>query len=280
MSVDREVLGRGLDHLLGKPSAKQKEAPKENRVLQLSVEQVHPDPNQPRKYFDEQGIKELAFSIKTQGLLQPILVFQTAEGKYQIIAGERRWRAVQKLGWSRVPAILKKDSKEDQRFVLALVENLQRRDLNPMEEARSFKWLTEHQGWSQKKLAEEMGRDRSSIANTLRLFHLHPDAQNLLSKNKISMSIAKLLLQEESLERQKILARKACQEQWTVKELEKKINKRTERKKETPFWMQEGCLRLSTKWGANVSARLQKKGASVTLSFSNEQSLKEFLNHE
>ena len=277
MSTDREVLGRGLDHLLGKSSVQKKEAPKENRVLQLSVEQVHPDPNQPRKYFDEQGISELAFSIKQQGLLQPILVSKRTDGDYQIIAGERRWRAVQKLGWARVPALIKKDSKEDQRFILALVENLQRRDLNPMEEALSFKWLIEHQGWSQKKLAEEMGRDRSSIANSLRLFHLHPEAQALLSKNKISMSIAKLLLQEESQERQKILARKACQEQWTVKELEKKINKRTERKKEIPFWVQEACLRLSTKWGAHVSARLQKKGASVILSFSDQQKLKEFL---
>ncbi len=280
MSVDRQVLGRGLDHLLGKTNDKKKEALSENKVLQVSIEKVHPDPHQPRKYFDEQSLKDLAFSIKEQGLLQPILVFQKSDGEYQIIVGERRWRAVQKLGWSRIPVLLKLDKKADQRLVLALVENLQRRDLNSIEEARSFQWLIEHQSWSQKQLAEKMGRDRSSISNTLRLLHLHPEAQLLLSKNKISLSIAKLLLQEESQERQKLLARKAFQEQWTVKELEKKVNKRIEKKIEIPFWLQERCLYFSKRWNAHVNAKLRKNGASLTFNFSSEKELKEFLGYE
>ena len=280
MSLDREVLGRGLDHLLGKTNEKQKVSPDENKILQIGIEKIHPDPAQPRKYFDDQGLKDLAFSIKKQGLLQPILVSQRGEGGYQIIAGERRWRAVQKLGWSYIPVLLKSDQKADQRLVLALVENLQRKDLNPIEEARSFKWLIEHQNWSQQKLAEQMGRERSSIANTLRLLHLHPEAQLLLSKNKISFSIAKLLLQEKSQERQKLLARRAYQEQWTVKDLEKTINKNIQKQYNIPFWLQERCLYFSKKWNAHVGARLRKKGGSITFSFSNEKQLREFLNHE
>ena len=280
MSLDRDVLGRGLDHLLGKTN--ETEQPSENTILQVSIEKVHPNSNQPRKYFDEQGLKDLSSSIGKQGLLQPIVVSKTPEGNYQIIAGERRWRAVQKLGWARIPVILKPNPKEEQKLVLALVENLQRKDLNPIEEATSFKWLIEHQKWSQQKVAEEMGRDRSSIANTLRLLQLHPDVQLLLSKNKISFSIAKLLLQEKSQERQKILARKACQEQWTVKDLEKKINKviAEKKKEEIPFWLQERCEALSKKWNAHVHVNLKTNGGSVSLNFSKEEELREFLDHE
>ena len=248
----------------------------------MDIEKIHPNSNQPRKYFDEQGLKDLSSSIDKQGLLQPIVVSKTSEGNYQIIAGERRWRAVQKLGWARIPVILKENPKEEQKLVLALIENLQRKDLNPIEEARSFKWLIEHQKWSQQKIADEMGRDRSSVANTLRLLQLHSEVQLLLSKNKISFSIAKLLLQEKSQERQKILARKTCQEQWTVKDLEKKLNKAsTEKKKRNiPFWLQERCDALSKKWNASVDVRLRKNGGNVSLSFAREKELREFLDHE
>ena len=197
MSPNREVLGRGLDQLLGRTETTTSGS-LENKVLQIAIERIHPDTKQPRRFFDEIALNNLALSIKEQGLLQPILVSKEKDETYKIIVGERRWRAVQKLGWSRIPVLLKNDTKQaDQKMVLALVENLQRQDLNPIEEAYAFRFLLEENNWSQQKLAETMGRDRTSITNTLRLLNLHSDVQKLLSKNKISLSIAKLLLQEK-----------------------------------------------------------------------------------
>ena len=225
MSPDRVVLGRGLDQLLGRTETRSDSSSLENRVLQVPVERIHPDQKQPRRFFDETALNSLAQSIKKEGLLQPILVSKEKDNTYKIIAGERRWRAVQKLGWPRISVLLKKKpNRVDQKMVLALVENLQRQDLNPIEEAYAFQFLLKENGWPQQKLAETVGKDRSSIANTLRLLNLHSEVQKLLSKNKISLSIAKLLLQEKSLEKQAVLAKKAVQTKLTVRELEKKTS--------------------------------------------------------
>ena len=281
MSPDRVVLGRGLDQLLGRTETRSDFADLENRVLQVPVERIHPDQKQPRRFFDETALNSLASSIKKEGLLQPILVSKEKDNTYKIIAGERRWRAVQKLGWPRIPVLLKKKPKQaDQKMVLALVENLQRQDLNPIETAYAFRFLLEDNGWSQQKLAETMGKDRSSIANILRLLHLHPEVQKLLSKNKISLSIAKLLLQEKSLEKQAILAKKAAQTKLTVRDVEKKLQSGFIKNKEVienPYWLKEACAVLSRKWGVLVQAHKSKKKIKVVLSFSKDEDFKEFI---
>lgn len=282
MSPDRVVLGRGLDQLLGRTETGSADSVDlENRVLKVSVERIHPDPKQPRRFFDETALNNLASSIKKEGLLQPILVSKEEDGAYKIIAGERRWRAVQKLGWPRIPVLLKKKPKQtDQKMVLALVENLQRQDLNPIEEAYAFQFLLKENGWSQQKLAETMGKDRSSIANTLRLLNLHPEVQKLLSKNKISLSIAKLLLQEKSLEKQTILAKKSAQTGWTVRDLEKRLQSSCIKNKkvtETPYWLREVCTALSRKWGLAVQTHQSKNKIKVILSFDKDEDLKEFI---
>ena len=280
MSPDREVLGRGLDQLLGRTEATVSDS-LENKVLQVAIERIHPDTKQPRRFFDETALNNLAVSIKEQGLLQPILVSKEKDGTYKIIAGERRWRAVQKLGWSRIPVLLKNNTKQaDQKMVLALVENLQRQDLNPIEEAYAFRFLLEENNWSQQKLAETMGRDRTSITNTLRLLNLHSDVQKLLSKNKVSLSIAKLLLQEKSLEKQAIWAKKAAQVGLTVRDLEKKLRASTLKNKdivETPYWLREACAVLSKKWGFLVQTHRSKSKTKIILSFNKDEDLKEFI---
>ena len=287
MASERQVLGRGLDQLLGKTqsaSVLDKPSHLENRILQVGIERVQPNPHQPRKFFDPHALKELALSIKEQGLIQPIVVSQKPDGHFIIIAGERRWRAVQQLGWNRIPVIVKDDQgKQEKRAVLALVENLQRRDLNPIEEARAFHWLLNEKGWLQKDLAEITGRDRSTIANTLRLLSLHPEAQKLLEQDKISLSIAKLLLQEKSQEKQKIWARQAYYEKWTVKDLEKKLNEPVRKNKtnipEMPSWLREGCSQWAKKWNLDVTLKPSKTQSKVVISFSDPRQLRDFIDH-
>ena len=289
MPFERQALGRGLDQLLGY-ELKEKQPPRrspslENKVLSVDVEKLKPDPLQPRKFFDEKSIKDLAVSIKEQGLLQPIVAAVGPSGGYTIIAGERRWRAVQQLGWSRIPVLVKqKINSQTRKMTLALVENLQRQNLSPIESAQAFSWLLKTQKWTQQDLADKIGWERSSIANMIRLLSLHPEAQQLLLRNKISFSTAKLLLQEKSLEKQKIWARLASLNRLTVRELEKKIKNSTakeasRRTARPPHWLEEGCLRLSKKWNLDVSIHTSLKKSCLKISFSNPEQLKEFMNH-
>lgn len=293
MTVERQVLGRGLDQLLGRTEQKieQKGASfntggsLENKILQIDIERIQPDPAQPRKYFDNKALEELAQSIKEQGLIQPIVVTKKGEHQYLLIAGERRWRAVQKLGWTRIPTIVRgKEEQQEKRLTLALVENIQRQDLNPMEEAKAFDWLLTEKKWTQQKLAEQIGRERSSIANTLRLLNLHPEVQILLQKNKISISIAKLLLQEKSKEKQKVLARLASQTNMTVQNMEKhlKAANRSLAKQTAPMvasWLEASIERLSKKWKAPLSIKVGNKKTTLTITFTNPEEMKEFFNN-
>ena len=285
MSPERQVLGRGLDELLGR--AEPLDSPPsrlENQILKVDIERVHPNPHQPRRFFDETSLEELALSLKEQGMLQPIVVSENKQGDFLIIAGERRWRAAGKAGWARVPVIVKKDENEQtKRMTMALVENLQREDLNPIESARAFAWLLQTKKWSQQKLAEVIGWDRSSVANTLRLLGLHPEVQKLLGKNRISFSIAKLLLQEKSTEKQRIWARLASQQKLTVRELEQKLkqkeNKHSSFAKEPPLWVQLGCNKLAKKWNLDVALKKGFKKTSIVISFTDPEQIKEFIDH-
>ena len=287
--MDRPVLGRGLDELLGRassPSSSSEKPSSPNTVFQISLERIKPDPLQPRSHFDKKALEELASSLREQGLLQPILVSQEKDGFYKIIAGERRWRAAALAGWQKIPALIKKNEEEQfQKMTTALVENLQRENLNPMEEARAFEWLMTVKNWPQSKIAEIIGKDRSSVANTLRLLQLNPYVQELLSKNKISFSIAKLLLQEKSEEKQKIWARMASQQKLTVRELEEKLKSKPSLKKtskktdDLPLWLKLSCNKISKKWNLDVSLKKGFSKNSIVISFSDPEQLKEFMDH-
>lgn len=170
----------------------QPQAKKDEAVVELELDQIEPNRQQPRKYFDETALEELAVSLKTYGMIQPIVVKKNGE-YYEIIAGERRWRAAKIAGMEKVPVVVKK-WEDAEAFEAALVENLQREDLNPMEEAESYLRLQEEFGLSQEKIAEKVGKSRSAITNSLRLLQLDPRVRNFVVENKLTSGHARTLL--------------------------------------------------------------------------------------
>lgn len=199
-SSKRKSLGRGIGALIpGAPTSSasansflKSSTETEQRVLQIPIEELKRDDEQPRQNFDPAKLEELASSIRTQGIVQPILV-RRDNGIYKIIAGERRWRAAQLAGLKEVPVIVKDLSSQDA-FVIALIENLQRTDLNPIEEAMGYRRLMEEHHLTQEAVAEKVGKDRSSIANALRLLHLPENVKEALISENLSMGHARALL--------------------------------------------------------------------------------------
>ncbi len=192
-----------------------------NRVWSMAIEKVFPNKSQPRKDFNKEPLEELAQSIRTQGIIQPITV-RKKDGGFEIIAGERRWRAAQIAGLQEVPVIIKNVS--DQKVMeLALIENLQREDLNPLEEAMGFQQLLEEYELTQADLAQKVGKSRSSITNSLRILSLPVDVRQMLREGALSIGHAKVLLSIQDPEQQKALAKKSSARQWSVRALEREI---------------------------------------------------------
>jgi ParB family chromosome partitioning protein len=204
----RPALGRGLGALLpSKPAAPAPAAalpgpaaaiPTGGGQREVDIEQVTPNPDQPRKHFDPGALEELAASIRTQGILQPLVVSAAPAGddgrpRYLIVAGERRWRAAQKAGLHRVPVVVK-DVAANERLEVALIENIQRADLNPIEEARAYADLTRLRGYTQDELAARVGKDRSTVSNAMRLLRLPDKVQTLVVQGRLSMGHARALL--------------------------------------------------------------------------------------
>ena len=188
--MEKKALGKGLKALIGEPKEFiRTEIPP---VGSVDIDRIEPNPHQPREDFDEQKLAELIASIKTDGILQPILL-RRAGDKYQIIAGERRWRAARKAGLSSIPAIVR-DAADPEMLKIALIENLQRQDLNPIEEATAYRDLMEHHSLTQESLADYIGKNRSTIANILRLLGLPKKIQAHVSRGTISPGHARALL--------------------------------------------------------------------------------------
>lgn len=227
-------LGKGLGALLSQydreiePEKKQ-EAQTENITkiggaqTELELSKIYPNPNQPRKTFDQKALEELADSIKVHGLIQPIIVNESGD-KYMIIAGERRWRACQMAGLTAVPVIIKHYT-EKQVSEIAIIENLQREDLNPVEVARGIKKLMEEYQLTQEKVAERLGKSRSEIANYNRLLGLDNEVLELVENGKVSFGHAKCLAGLDDREQQIYLAKQVAKSKYTVRELEREISK-------------------------------------------------------
>ena len=210
-------LGRGLGALLGE-AAEGTQEHTNDEVRLISLTQIDPNRAQPRERFDEAALKELAESIRAVGVLQPILVRQTGE-RYEIIAGERRFRASRLAGLDEIPAIVR-DWDEQKRLEAALVENLQRDDLNPVEEAVGVKRLMEAAGLTQERVAERLGKSRPAVANLLRLLTLPEEVQKMLVDGRLSAGHARALVSVEP-SRQTQLANLAVQQGWSVRQLER-----------------------------------------------------------
>jgi ParB family chromosome partitioning protein len=209
-------LGRGLEALLGSVSRDQAQA--SGALRELPVSNVVPNPLQPRTHIDEGELVELTASIEASGLLQPVIV-RPRNGKYELIAGERRWRAVQRLGWPKIPAVVK-EVDDKTLLTLALVENLQRDDLSPIDEAAGYQRLGEEFELAQAEIARLVGRDRSTIANLLRLLKLPDQIKQLIQQDQLSEGHARALLTVTDESHQVDLARQAVEQDWSVRDLE------------------------------------------------------------
>ncbi len=217
MSKDDRRLGKGLAALLGENL----EGTTPDSEAEVELSRIRPNPFQPRGEIDAAALEELAGSIRANGLLQPLLV-RPAGGGFQIVAGERRFRAVQQLGWTRVPVVTRSLS-DEQMLVLALVENLQREDLGPLEEARGYQRLIEEFELTQEEVGRHVGRDRSTVSNALRLLTLPTAVQELLAAGRLTAGHARAILGLDDAEAQVATARLAAEEGWSVRETERRV---------------------------------------------------------
>lgn len=220
-------LGKGLDALFGPVPEEEKQ--KENDILRnLKITEVEPNRNQPRKQFDEEALNELAESIKRYGLIQPIIVTKK-DGYYQIIAGERRWRASKKAGLKTIPAIIREDD-EKKNQEIALIENIQREDLNAVEKAMGIKLLMEEHNLKQSEVADILGKSRSGVANTLRILNLDPRVLELAKQGKLTEGHCRALLAYEDGEKQLLEAMKLIEGGKTVRDIERKTQRNKPKK--------------------------------------------------
>jgi ParB family chromosome partitioning protein len=205
-------LGRGLSALLDPVGG-------EPTLVTLPVDQIHPNPRQPRRAFDQDALDDLARSIGQDGIMQPILVRSAPEGRYEIIAGERRWRAARQAGLATVPAIVRR-ADERQTLVLALVENVVREDLNPVETARAYAALVDELDLTPTEVADRVGRSRPSIANALRLLDLPDDVLDAIAEGRLSEGHGRAILQVDDHEGRRALARRAIEDGLSVRQVE------------------------------------------------------------
>jgi ParB family chromosome partitioning protein len=213
MATKRMALGKGLGALI--PDVGQEEA---RTVIYCGIEEVLPNRSQPRKHFDDSKLQELAESIKENGILEPLIVRRMGQG-YEIIVGERRWRAAQKAGLREVP-VLVKEIEGREALEISLIENLQRENLNPVEEAEGFRRLMDEFGLNQEDVASRVGKDRTTVANTLRLLKLPPEIREHLVQNRMTSGHARAILSLEAREKQKELCTLILQKGLSVREAE------------------------------------------------------------
>lgn len=275
MAIKKGGLGRGLDSLFDD------NATENSGSILVNINDIEPNRNQPRKDFDEDALNELAESIATHGLIQPIVVKPTVDGRYMVIAGERRWRACRIAGISEVPVIVK-DTDDRTLMELALVENLQREDLNAVEEALGYKALIDDFALTQEEVAKKMGKSRSAVTNALRLLALNDTELEALRIGSISAGHARALLScEDSVLRRKMLY--AALEGASVRELErmaaesKKVGIKTKSRIEKPNFYKEVEISLKNEMGRKVYIKPTSKGkGTLTIEFYSDKELSEF----
>ena len=280
-------LGRGLDAIFLDNSIEEEETHGENKVSKIKLSMIDPKSDQPRKYFDKEALEELASSIAENGLLQPILVREYGDSRYQIIAGERRFRASKLAGLSEIPAIVL--DKDDRKVAeIALVENIQREDLNPVEEAMAFRALIKEYDLTQEELSEKVGKSRSAIANTMRLLDLPDEILTMVAAGDLSAGHARTLLGVKDRDNMLILADKTIEFDYSVRQLEeevKRINKlkpvedEIEEDELLPVvdYLREMELRIQSHLGRVVKIKGKGKKKCVTLFYEDNEDLDELL---
>jgi ParB family chromosome partitioning protein len=267
-------LGKGLEALI--PKAEQKE---KGFVVEMDVESLTPNLFQPRQNFDKEKMEELKGSIKKHGMIQPIVVRKMANG-YEIVAGERRLKAAKEIGLKKIPAIIKSINNEKS-LEIALVENIQREDLNPVEQANAFKRLVDEFNLTQQELAEATGKSRALVTNTIRLLKLNPEIQKNISEGKISFGHAKLLLSIEDEEVQKAVCDRIITNGLSVRDVERLI-KNIEKVQKKPFKVKNITIehfpevegRLRDVLGTKISILYDGKKGKINIEFYNKEDLR------
>jgi ParB family chromosome partitioning protein len=244
------------------------QVPNHLRIWQVAIEKLEPNPKQPRQVFSKEPLQELANSIKEKGIIQPLLVRKMGEDKFEIIAGERRWRAAQIAGLKEVP-VLVKETQDQEVLELALIENIQRENLNPIEEAEAYDYLMKKYTLTQLDLAQKVGKDRATVANVLRLLQLNGAVRQMVSNNELSLGQAKVLMSISDPTVQQSMAQKAKNLQLSVRALEKMVVKS---KAPATAAITSDDQVLRAKMAATLGEELQKLiGSKVTLDYTEGQ---------
>ena len=276
MKDKKKSLGTGLEALLGKDKKDERE---QGVVKEIQLNEITPSQYQPRKKMHKETLEELAQSIKQQGVLQPVLVRRQASGSYELVVGERRWRASQMAGLKTIPAIIK-NLNNDETAKIALIENLQREDLNYMDQARGLHRLKTEFNLSQEDLGASVGKSRPATTNLLRLMKLNPEVQTMLEEGKLDMGHARALL---SLDEggQIEAAKRVFEEQLSVRQTEKLSTRPTKKRKKLQK-KDPNILRLEREVSDALGAQAQilqnrKRGGKLTINFANPEDLQRIL---
>lgn len=280
MAVKKSGLGRGFDAIFADNSVE--DISTGNSTTKVKLMDIEPNREQPRKQFDEEALAELSDSIAQHGVLQPLLVRPMPDGGYQLVAGERRWRASRMAGLTEVPVVIR-DLTDAQVAELALVENLQRENLNPLEEANGYKELSDKFGYTQEKISEIVGKSRPSIANALRLLNLPSGVQEMVSQGSLSMGHARAILSLEDDKMKTDLAGLVIANDLSVRETEriarnmgKDAPKTKKAKKRNPYY-DEAELALSEVLGRKVKITKSSKKGALEIEFFDDADLKKLL---
>lgn len=273
-------LGKGLDALFSSSTILEEETPQTNEIVKnIKVIEIEPNKEQARKIFDEESIDELANSIKEYGVIQPIIV--TKKGKYyEIVAGERRWRAAKKAGLTEMPCIIKDDITQRNNKEIALIENLQRVDLNPIDKAKGLKELIDDYGMTQKELADSIGISRSNIANSVRILNLDPRVIELAQEGKLTEGHCRNLVVIEDPERQYKAALNIIERGESVRDIERKIKNTKVSEKNNPKL--EAIYRdiedsFQGFFGTKVKLDAKKKSGKIIIQYSSYDDLERIL---
>ncbi|GGI66411.1 MULTISPECIES: ParB/RepB/Spo0J family partition protein [Enterococcus] len=280
-----KILGKGIDALFQDLASLEEVDVKTETLVDISLNELRPNPYQPRKTFDETSLKELASSIAHSGVFQPIIVRKSAVKGYEIIAGERRFRASKLAKKETIPAIIR-DFDEEAMMQVAVLENLQREDLNPLEEAEAYKMLMDNLKLTQVEVATRLGKSRPYIANYLRLLTLPQLAKEMLQDERLSMGQARTLLGLKNKEEMLKLANRCVKENLTVRQLEQLVSEMNEDKtkkkvsriiQEKPYYLRESEDRLMDKFGTSVEIHEKKGKGKIEIEYLSQSDLTRIL---
>lgn len=270
--MKRKALGKGLDALL--PSAGISSGEASRTLTKLGIEEIHRNPRQPRQYFDKEKLHELSESIKANGILQPIVVRKSKDG-FEIVAGERRWRAAQEAGQKQVPCIIQAVG-DDEILELALIENIQRDDLSPIEEASAYKMMVDEFSLTQEEIAKKVGKSRVAVANILRLLQLPLYIQELVTEGKLAMGHARALipLPEESAQNQ--LAREIMKSDLSVRQTENKVRNLLDQENRKPAPLPdpnvaEARQRLEEHWKTRIEITGNDRSGKISFFYNSSE---------